>query len=113
VSGVNIYGPEEAGFGVGSNPAPCSDGSGVCFAGVDVPTCEFSLEILCGESNSSAQHALMLDTCGGHAMPYHYHNDLVWREPTPTTRYRASSVGPTHSPLNSLESPPTVTPTPL
>jgi hypothetical protein len=76
VYGVNIYGPEEAGFGNGNNPSPCDDGSGECYAGLDVPTCESSLDITCAESNSSVVHSLMLDTCGGHAMPYHYHNDL-------------------------------------
>lgn len=75
-NGVNIYGPEEAGFGFGMNPSPCTDGSGTCYAGVDVPTCEASLDITCGNS-SKVVHSLMLDTCGGHAIPYHYHNDLA------------------------------------
>jgi hypothetical protein len=74
VFGVNIYGPEEAGFGQQGTPAPCTDGSGECPAGMDVPTCEDSLDVTCG-SSSKVQHSLMLDTCGGHAMPYHYHQD--------------------------------------
>jgi hypothetical protein len=73
--GVNIYGPEEAGFGIGRNPKPCSDGSGTCPAGMDVPTCESSLDEICGSTGSTPVHELMLDSCGGHAMPYHYHND--------------------------------------
>jgi len=79
MNGVNIYGPEEAGFGFGSNPSPCSDGSGTCYAGVDVPTCEASLEITCDAEGNASKivHSLMLDTCGGHATPYHYHNDLA------------------------------------
>jgi hypothetical protein len=74
IHGVNIYGPEEAGFGTGRQPSPCTDGSGECPAGMDVPTCEDSLTVTCGDS-SKVEHGLMLDTCGGHAMPYHYHND--------------------------------------
>jgi len=74
VFGVNIYGPEEAGFGGRGFPAPCTDGSGECPSGMDVPTCEDSLQLQCGGS-SKVQHSLMLDTCGGHAMPYHYHQD--------------------------------------
>lgn len=73
--GVNIYGPEEAGFGIGRNPKPCSDGSGTCPAGMDVPTCESSLDEICASTGSTPIHQLMLDSCGGHAMPYHYHND--------------------------------------
>jgi hypothetical protein len=73
-AGVNIYGPEEAGFGIGFTPKPCTDGTGTCPGGMDVPTCEDSLEITCGDS-SKVEHGLMLDTCGGHAMPYHYHGD--------------------------------------
>jgi len=73
--GVNIFGPEEAGFGTGNFPKPCKDGSGTCPAGMDVPTCEANLEYVCGETGSKPVHELMLDSCGGHAMPYHYHND--------------------------------------
>lgn len=75
VTGVNIYGPEEAGFGTGRFPKPCKDGSGTCPAGMDVPTCETKLDFDCAQSGSTPVHELMLDTCGGHAMPYHYHND--------------------------------------
>ena len=74
-AGVNIYGPEEAGFGFGPNPMPCSDGTGSCYAGVDVPACESSLDITCAKTGSKVVHQLMLDSCGGHAFPYHYHND--------------------------------------
>ncbi|KAH8086080.1 arogenate dehydratase [Aureococcus anophagefferens] len=102
LAGVNIYGPEEAGFGFGPNPMPCertarrfdrfprrraekcvlnprarpgTDGTGYCYAGVDVPTCESALDIMCSATGSKVVHELMLDSCGGHAFPYHYHND--------------------------------------
>jgi len=75
LSGVNIYGPEEAGFGVGAAMDPCEDNTGECYAGLDVPTCESSLDITCGNT-TNVKHEIMLDSCGGHAMPYHYHNDL-------------------------------------
>ena len=58
------------------NPSPCLDGTGECYAGLDVPTCEASLDITC-DGSSKVAHALMLDTCGGHAVPYHYHNDFA------------------------------------
>jgi len=73
--GVNIYGPNEAGFGGQGFPAPCEDGSGTCAGGIDVPTCEESLKDICAETGSTVVYSLMLDTCGGHAMPYHYHGD--------------------------------------
>lgn len=74
--GVNIYGPMEAGFG-GNFPKPCMDDTGMCMGGTDVPTCEASLEDICAASNSTVSYYLMLDSCGGHAMPYHYHGDAV------------------------------------
>ncbi|KAH8052308.1 arogenate dehydratase [Aureococcus anophagefferens] len=67
LAGVNIYGPEEAGFGFGPNPMPCTDGTGYCYAGVDVPTCESALDIMCSATGSKVVHELMLDSCGGHA----------------------------------------------
>ena len=69
LAGVNIYGPEEAGFGFGPNPMPCTDGTGSCYAGVDVPTCESALDIMCSATGSKVVHELMLDSCGGHAFP--------------------------------------------
>ena len=61
VHGVNIYGPEEAGFGIGNNPEPCTDDSGVegiCYAGTDVPTCEYGELVYCNDN--PRQHAIPL-----------------------------------------------------
>lgn len=88
--GVNIYGPEEAGFGVGRQPKPCTDQTGFCPAGMDVPTCEARLKDVCAETDSRPEYGLMLDSCGGHAMPYHYHNDN-------SCDYNHTAAG--HSPL--------------
>eukprot|EP00756_Hemistasia_phaeocysticola_P010869 Hpha_TRINITY_DN15056_c0_g4::TRINITY_DN15056_c0_g4_i1::g.126089::m.126089 len=66
----------ENGFGSTNQPQPCTNGqTGSCSPGLDVPTCEAKLTHSCGTSN--VRYELMLDTCGGHAMPYHYHNDLA------------------------------------
>eukprot|EP01065_Artemidia_motanka_P046857 TRINITY_DN7193_c0_g3_i1.p1 TRINITY_DN7193_c0_g3~~TRINITY_DN7193_c0_g3_i1.p1 ORF type:complete len:240 (+),score=69.48 TRINITY_DN7193_c0_g3_i1:485-1204(+) len=79
----------EAGFGSGSQPQPCENGrTGTCSGGLDVPTCEKSLGHQCGSAN--VKYGLMLDTCGGHAMPYHYHKDLA-------CDYNSGAAG--HSPL--------------
>ncbi|KAK3235645.1 hypothetical protein CYMTET_54166 [Cymbomonas tetramitiformis] len=84
--GVNIYGPFEAGFTTGQ---ACSNGLGDCAGGVDVPTCEKELEYECG--TSAVKYSMLLDSCGGHAMPYHYHADL-------SCVYTASDSS-SHSPL--------------
>ena len=64
----------EAGFYAGQ--ASCSAGS--CAAGLDVPVCETQLEYQCPSATTTGvKYEMMLDTCGGHAMPYHYHLDPV------------------------------------
>ena len=83
LSGVNIYGPEEAGFGFGPNPMPCTDGTGYCYAGVDVPTCESALDIMCSATGSKVVHELMLDSCGGHAFPCECARAIVAPPPKP------------------------------
>lgn len=92
--GVFIYGPFEAGFGTAPNsngmsgmgrpvPNPCGPegtnnimgGSyGYCAGGIDVKTCEDGLLAACGAQNTITE--LFMDSCGGHANPYHYHSDL-------------------------------------
>ena len=49
----------------------CSNGRGSCTAGTDLTVCSATLEVQCGTSGLIKQ--MMLDQCGGHANPYHYH----------------------------------------
>eukprot|EP00158_Paraphelidium_tribonemae_P005468 Partr_v1_DN27360_c0_g2_i2_m46699 len=70
--GVDIYGPFEAGFAAGQ---ACTNGKGICDAGLDVVACETTLKQQCGVANFKAN--MMMDSCGGHARPYHYHLDLA------------------------------------
>ena len=106
IKGQNIYGPFEAGFGkegvtkdnsdVTKNtqpPYPCFNEAsgkyyGYCSPGIDVATCEESLQVLCDQKDILT--SLFLDECGGHATPYHHHNELKC--------YYDHSVN-THSPI--------------
>lgn len=69
--GVNIYGPYEAGFYLGQ---ACTNNKGSCAPGLDVAICGAHLTYLCGADNVGN---LLMDSCGGHASPYHYHLDLA------------------------------------
>jgi len=69
--GVQIYGPMENGFTLGQ---ACSNGKGTCDPGWDVTTCSLVLERLCGTAD--VVYTMLLDDCGGHASPYHYHEDM-------------------------------------
>lgn len=69
--GVNIYGPYEAGFYLGQ---ACTNGKGSCAAGLDVAICDAELTYECGKENL---RNMLMDSCGGHASPYHYHLDLA------------------------------------
>eukprot|EP00930_Biecheleria_cincta_P035177 TRINITY_DN24214_c0_g1_i1.p1 TRINITY_DN24214_c0_g1~~TRINITY_DN24214_c0_g1_i1.p1 ORF type:complete len:1256 (-),score=115.94 TRINITY_DN24214_c0_g1_i1:366-4064(-) len=108
VKGVNIYGSFEAGFGnkqttlensqATSNvnpPYPCYNAAsgkyyGYCDSGVDVASCEESLHAICSGGEADILSDLFMDHCGGHARPYHYHND-------PACYYDHTAPG--HSPL--------------
>lgn len=85
--GVNIYNALEAGFSAGQ---ACIRGYGSCPAGVDLATCESELEQECGTRN--VNYGMLLDTCSGHAIPYHYHMDLA-------CNYAKDQVGGGHAPL--------------
>ena len=68
--GLNIYGPFEAGFVLGQ---ACTNNKGECKAGLDVDICEAQLAYQCGKENLKP---MFMDSCGGHANPYHIHKDL-------------------------------------
>jgi hypothetical protein len=59
----------------------CTNGLGTCTSGTDLTVCGASLEYQCGTSNLIKQ--MLLDECGGHASPYHFHTGLAvpvaWR----------------------------------
>mmetsp|Transcript_5234 Transcript_5234/g.12588 ORF Transcript_5234/g.12588 Transcript_5234/m.12588 type:complete len:180 (-) Transcript_5234:279-818(-) len=63
---------------------------GDCEAGVDVATCEDELNKECGDTLNDPTG--MLDSCGGHAYPYHYHKGL-------DCEYTASWQAEGHSPV--------------
>ena len=73
--GVNIYSAFEAGFNDCKNSpstnAPCACTGASCTAGLDVLTCQAHLLKTCTDGFSSS----LLDSCGGHANPYHMHFD--------------------------------------
>jgi hypothetical protein len=72
VDGVNIFGPFEAGFGLGQGPAVCSGSvTGVCQGGLDIAACMRNLTFYCGASNVLT--GPFGDSCKGHATPYHHH----------------------------------------
>ena len=69
--GVQIYGPMENGFTLGQ---ACSNSKGTCDPGWDVTTCSLVLEQQCG--TAYVKYTMLLDDCGGHASPYHYHERM-------------------------------------
>jgi len=77
--GVNVYGPFEAGFTTGQ---ACSNGLGDCDGGIDIGTCDKELVAECGAeaagwNSQNTDMYMLMDSCGGHANPYHFHTDLV------------------------------------
>lgn len=81
-TGGDIFGPMDNGFEEGR---VCEGGS--CVAGTDLHSCKSHLEATCtGEINAG----MLMDRCGGHASPYHFHKDLA-------CHYRASDDS-VHSP---------------
>jgi len=69
---VNIFGPMENGFASGQPGASCL-GDNVVSGGIDTNTAEHVMNYLCSDSDETIQ---ILDTCGGHAVPYHYHERM-------------------------------------
>ena len=72
--GVNIYSAFEAGFNDCADGMPCACYGAECAGGVDVRTCEAHLEHAC---STSVTYEMFMDTCGGHADPYHIHTDPI------------------------------------
>jgi len=67
---VNIYGPMEAGF-TSSQPGMSCLGNFVLPGGVDTQTAEAVMANVCSVTDLG-----LLDYCGGHANPYHYHQSM-------------------------------------
>jgi hypothetical protein len=84
LKGVQVATAMEAGFTTGQ---VCSASS--CTGGVDLPLCQKHLEYECG--SSTIDYTKLLDDCGGHASPYHFHKELA-------CDYNKSLIGP-HSQL--------------
>lgn len=81
--GVNIYSAFEAGFNECSDGMPYACCGASCEGGVDVLTCEAHLEYACTDDVNTL---MFMDSCGGHAEPYHIHTD-------PVCNYEASESG--------------------
>jgi hypothetical protein len=55
----------------------CTNGLGVCTAGMDIDTCAQMLTYQCGGSANVKWGVLPTDnSCGGHASPWHYHTQF-------------------------------------
>ena len=65
----------------------CSNGYGSCSAGTDLTMCGAALEYMCGTAYVAKQ--MLLDQCGGHASPYHYHSGAHW-PPAPASVHLAA-----------------------
>ena len=68
---VNIYGPFEAGFS-SAQPGMSCLGSQTLAAGIDTYTAELMIRYMCSDNSIS-----LLDTCGDHANPRHFHEMLT------------------------------------
>ncbi|GMI18780.1 hypothetical protein TrLO_g13316 [Triparma laevis f. longispina] len=89
--GVNIYSAFEAGFNdcaIDGMPCACNEES--CDAGLDVGACEAHLHHSC---TSHVSVGMFMDTCGGHADPYHIHTDPVCNYETDTATGHSTLLG--------------------
>ena len=64
---VNIYGPFEAGFS-NAQPGMGCLGSNTVDGGIDTSTAELLIQYLCSDATLK-----IIDTCGDHANPRHFH----------------------------------------
>ena len=92
--GVNIYSAFEAGFNdcAGDQAAnmPCACDGASCAAGMDVGACEAHLHHSCTGTVSTG---MFMDTCGGHADPYHIHTDPVCNYETDSSTGHSTLLG--------------------
>lgn len=91
--GVNIYGPMEAGFSSQQPRMRCL-GDNTISGGIDTNLAEHMVEYLCPNTDIT-----VLDACGGHAMPYHYHERMsCLYQPDPVTKHstRIGTAGDGH-----------------
>ena len=87
----NIYGPMEAGF---SSRVPNMDclGDATISGGIDTNLAEHMVHYICGADSNIE----VLDACGGHAVPYHYHERmscLYTADPTTGHSTRIGTAG--------------------
>eukprot|EP00606_Chrysophyceae_sp_TOSAG23-5_P000060 GSChrysophyteH2.ASY1.ANO1.226.1 assembled CDS len=74
----NVYGPMEAGFSRDTPNLSCL-GSTDVVGGIDTKTAFSMVQAICG---SALGDTTLLDYCGGHAVPYHYHEHLFCLQDT-------------------------------
>jgi len=67
---LNIFGPMENGFSADQPGARCL-GNTVVPGGIDTNLAEHMMDYVCTDETFT-----ILDTCGGHAVPYHYHERM-------------------------------------
>ena len=97
------FNPLEAGFSSGQGPTVCSTSGYYCAGGMDLASCAGELATTCGTSGAASLATTNAgntfgDSCKGHAMPYHFHVDLVC-EYSPSS---AANTAAAHSPLIGL-----------
>jgi hypothetical protein len=86
-----IYGPFEAGFSneMLSKMMGCSDESVAVQGGIDTLTAEGIVQHSCGLSADTK----LLDACGGHAVPYHYHERMTCLYDSDPTTGHSTRIG--------------------
>eukprot|EP00937_MAST-01D_sp_MAST-1D-sp2_P003076 g3076.t1 len=83
---TNIYGPNEAGF-TSQQPGMSCLGSSSVQGGIDTNLAEAMVHKICGQA------VQVLDTCGGHAVPYHYHEKLSCLYSADATTKHSTRIG--------------------
>ena len=84
---VNIYGPFEAGF-TNALPGMSCLGTNAVAGGIDTSTAELVIQHLCSDATLK-----IIDTCGDHASPRHFHEYLTDCLTSRTTSGGSSRLG--------------------